>query len=48
MGLDELSAAQCQHVCAISLRRILGVRGNVRAVLLGQIRETIAVILDLP
>ena len=31
-GLDELSAAQCQHVRAISPRRILGVRGNVGAV----------------
>jgi mRNA interferase MazF len=47
-GLAEVSAAQCQHVRAISPRRILGVRGNVGAVLLGQLRETIAVILDLP
>jgi mRNA interferase MazF len=47
-GLDVLSAAQCQHVRAISPRRILGVRGNVGVVLLGQLRETIAVILDLP
>jgi mRNA interferase MazF len=47
-GLDELSAAQCQHLRVISPRRILSVRGNVGAVLLGQLRETIAVILDLP
>jgi mRNA interferase MazF len=47
-GLDEVSAAQCQHLRAISPRRILGVRGNVGAVMLGQLRETIAVILDLP
>jgi mRNA interferase MazF len=46
-GLDELSAAQCQHLRAISPRRILSVRGNVGPVLLGQLRETIAVILDL-
>jgi mRNA interferase MazF len=47
-GLDELSAAQCQHVRAISPRRILGVRGNVGAVTLRQLRGIIAVILDLP
>lgn len=47
-GLDEVSAAQCQHVRAISPRRILAVRGNVGVVVLGQLRETIAVILDLP
>jgi mRNA interferase MazF len=47
-GLDERSAAQCQHLRAISPRRILDVRGNVGAVMLGQLRETIAVILDLP
>jgi mRNA interferase MazF len=47
-GLDELSAAQCQHVRVISPRRILTVRGNVGAVTLRQLRETIAVILDLP
>jgi mRNA interferase MazF len=46
--LDEVSAAQCQHLRAISLRRILSVRGNVGAVVLGQLRETIAVLLDLP
>lgn len=47
-GLDEVSAAQCQHVRAISRRRILAVRGNVGVVALGQLRDTIAVILDLP
>ena len=47
-GLDDVSAAQCQHIRAISPRRILAVRGNVGAVTLGQLRETIAVILDLP
>ena len=47
-GLDEVSAAQCQHVRAISPRRIVEVRGNIGAVRLAQVRETIAVILDLP
>lgn len=47
-GLGEPSAAQCQHVRAISPRRTLDVRGNVGALTLNQLRETIAVILDLP
>jgi mRNA interferase MazF len=46
-GLDEVSAAQCQHIRAVSPRRILGVRGNVGSAVLAQLRETIAVILDL-
>lgn len=47
-GLDRASAAQCQHIRAISPHRITGVRGNIGAVPLAQVRETIAVILDLP
>ena len=47
-GLDAASAAQCQHVRAVSPRRIIGVRGNVGAAVLTQLREAIAVILDLP
>jgi mRNA interferase MazF len=47
-GLDRASAAQCQHTRAISPHRITGVRGNIGAAPLAQLRETIAVILDLP
>jgi mRNA interferase MazF len=47
-GLDVASAAQCQHLRAVSPRRINGIRGNVGAAVLSQLRETIAVILDLP
>ena len=47
-GLERESAAQCQHLRAISPRRILAIRGNVGDMTLGQLRETIAVILDLP
>ena len=47
-GLDALSAAQCQHLRAVSTRRVGGSRGNVGAAVLVQLRETIAVILDLP
>jgi mRNA interferase MazF len=47
-GLDATSAAQCQHTRAVSPSRIIGVRGNVGALVLTQLRETIAVILDVP
>jgi mRNA interferase MazF len=47
-GLDVASAAQCQHLRSVSPHRILRVRGNVGAAALAQIRETIAVLLDLP
>lgn len=47
-GLDDVSAAQCQHVRALSPGRIVGIRGNVGAAVLSQLRETIAMILDLP
>lgn len=47
-GLDERSAVQCQHLRAVSPRRVSGVRGNVGTVALAQIRDVIAVILDLP
>ena len=47
-GLDVASAAQCQHIRAVSRHRILDVRGNVGTAALTQVRETIAIILDLP
>lgn len=47
-GLEVASAAQCQHIRAVSPGRITGVRGNVGIAVLTQLRETIAVILDLP
>lgn len=47
-GLAVASAAQCQHLRAVSPRRVLGVRGNVGGPVLMQLRETIALILDLP
>lgn len=46
-GLSGISAGQCQHVRAVSPRRISAVRGNVGAAVLAQLRETIAVLLDL-
>ena len=47
-GLSESSAAQCQHVRAVSPRRVLVTRGNVGPSALAQIRETLAVLFDLP
>ena len=47
-GLDGVSAAQCQHLRAVSPSRIVTVRGNVGATVLAQLRETIAILLDLP
>ena len=47
-GLDERSAAQCQHVRSISPNRVVTTSGNVGPATLGQLREMIGVILDLP
>ncbi len=47
-GLELSSAAQCQHLRAVAPTRVVGALGNVGTVALSQIRETIAVIIDLP
>jgi mRNA interferase MazF len=47
-GLALQSAAQCQHLRAVSPARISTTRGNVGPAVLIQIREAIAVVLDLP
>jgi mRNA interferase MazF len=47
-GLEATSAAQCQHVRAVSTRRVLGVRGNVGPATLAQVREILGVLLDIP
>lgn len=46
-GLSAPSAAQCQHVRAVAVGRITAHAGNVGSVALQQIRNTLAVILDL-
>lgn len=46
-GLTVESAAQCQHLRAVSPQRIVGTRGNVGPLHLSQIRETLAVLLDI-
>jgi mRNA interferase MazF len=47
-GLDRATAAQCQHVRAVSVGRVDRVLGNVGGVVLAQIRETLGLILDIP
>ena len=47
-GLTEASAAQCQHLRAVSPERVVATRGSIGPIALSQIRETIAVLLDLP
>lgn len=45
-GLKDPSAAQCQHIRAVATTRIRGQVGNVGPVALGQIRDTLGVLLD--
>lgn len=47
-GLELPSAAQCQHVRAVSTDRIATVIGNIGPVDLLRIRETLGLLLDLP
>lgn len=46
-GLEEPSAAQCQHVRAVSVVRLGEPTGHVGPAVLVQLRETIADLLDL-
>ena len=46
-GLAVDSAAQCQHIRAVATERVTETMGNVDGAVLTQIRETIAVLLDL-
>jgi mRNA interferase MazF len=46
-GLSAPSAAQCQHVRSVAVRRIGRQLGNAGPLVLQQIRSTIAVIIDL-
>ena len=47
-GLRSPSSAQCQHIRAVSPARVVQTNGNFGPVVLAQIRETIAMIMDLP
>ncbi|WP_040155993.1 type II toxin-antitoxin system PemK/MazF family toxin [Mobilicoccus massiliensis] len=45
--LADTSAAQCQHVRSVAVSRIVATAGNVGPVILGEVRETIALLIDL-
>ncbi|GAB97570.1 mRNA interferase MazF [Kineosphaera limosa] len=45
--LDTRSSAQCQHVRSVATTRIGDRRGNVGPVALSEVRETLALLLDL-
>lgn len=47
-GLSDRSAAQGQHIRAVSTRRVEQPRGNVGPAIVTQIRDTIGLILDIP
>lgn len=44
--LDATSAAQCQHLRSVATSRILAQVGHVGPVILGEVRETHALVLD--
>jgi mRNA interferase MazF len=46
-GLEERSSAQCQHVRSVATTRIHDRTGNVGPVVLGEVRETLSLLLDL-
>ncbi len=46
-GLRATSAAQCQHIRAVATSRVSRTLGNVGTVVLTQVRDTLAVLLDL-
>ena len=46
-GLTASSSAQCQHVRSVATTRIRQRTGNVGPVVLGEVRETLALLLDL-
>jgi mRNA interferase MazF len=46
-GLDQDSAVQCQHIRAVATSRIIGAKGDVGIVAFAQIRDTLALLMDL-
>lgn len=46
-GLGTRSSAQCQHVRSVATSRIYASTGNVGPVILDEVRETLALFLDL-
>lgn len=46
-GLGDRSSAQCQHVRSVATTRVRAQAGNVGPVVLGELRETLAILFDL-
>lgn len=46
-GLGAVSAAQCQHIRSVSVARMAAPLGNVGPAALSQVRDTLALLLDL-
>ena len=44
--LVTLSSAQCQHVCSVAAARLGERTGSVGSVVLGEVRETLALLMD--
>ena len=47
-GLSQNSAVQCHHVRAVAASRVQERRGHIGPVVIGQIREVLGRILDIP
>jgi mRNA interferase MazF len=47
-GLDQRCAAQCQHLRAVSVTRLGGVRGHVGGTALARVRDVLGLLLDIP
>ncbi|MBK9180728.1 MAG: type II toxin-antitoxin system PemK/MazF family toxin [Acidimicrobiales bacterium] len=47
-GLEVAAAAQCQHLRAVSSRRLGAIRGNVGPEVLARVREVLGLLLDVP
>ncbi|WP_253354793.1 type II toxin-antitoxin system PemK/MazF family toxin [Terracoccus luteus] len=46
-GLAAPSSAQCQHIRSVATTRVHGCTGNVGPVVLGELREVLALLMDL-
>ncbi len=46
-GLEADSAAQCQHIRSVSVDRVESVSGNIGSVSLSEVREVLALLLDI-
>lgn len=45
-GLSAISAAQCQQIRSVAMQRVTALMGNVGPVVLQEIRDVVAIIID--